>query len=99
MFIGLLLRAMKNDLNLKRVAAFAKRLLQVNTKLHTYINAHNSYIHTLTHIFDFIIQVFTAQDIVQVSLQQPPQYACACIFLLSEVLKSRPPLWSGPLFF
>ncbi|KAJ8441160.1 hypothetical protein Cgig2_006989 [Carnegiea gigantea] len=29
MFIGLLLRAMKNDVNLKRVAAFAKRLLQV----------------------------------------------------------------------
>ncbi|KAL4589312.1 hypothetical protein LXL04_002218 [Taraxacum kok-saghyz] len=57
MFIGLLLRAMKNDLNLKRVAAFAKRLLQV-------------------------------------SLQQPPQYACACIFLLSEVLKSKPPLWN-----
>lgn len=57
MFIGLLLRAMKNDLNLKRVSAFAKRLLQV-------------------------------------SLQQPPQYACACIFLLSEVLKARPPLWN-----
>ncbi|KAI3524915.1 hypothetical protein L1887_03584 [Cichorium endivia] len=57
MFIGLLLRAMKNDLNLKRVSAFAKRLLQV-------------------------------------SLQQPPQYACACIFLLSEVLKSKPPLWN-----
>ncbi|MFS7992151.1 putative CCAAT-binding factor [Helianthus anomalus] len=57
LFIGLLLRAMKNDLNLKRVAAFAKRLLQV-------------------------------------SLQQPPQYACACIFLLSEVLKARPPLWN-----
>lgn len=30
MFIGLLLRAMKNDINLKRVAAFAKRLLQVS---------------------------------------------------------------------
>ncbi|XP_076913735.1 protein SLOW WALKER 2-like [Bidens hawaiensis] len=57
LFIGLLLRAMKNDLNLKRVAAFAKRLLQI-------------------------------------SLQQPPQYACACLFLLSEVLKSRPPLWN-----
>lgn len=57
MFIGLLLRAMKSDLNLKRVCAFAKRLLQV-------------------------------------SLQQPPQYACACLFLLSEVLKSRPPLWN-----
>ncbi|XP_057535656.1 protein SLOW WALKER 2 [Amaranthus tricolor] len=57
MFIGLLLRAMKNDINLKRVAAFSKRLLQV-------------------------------------SLQQPPQYACACVFLLSEVLKSRPPLWN-----
>lgn len=29
MFIGLLLRAMKSDMNLKRVAAFSKRLLQV----------------------------------------------------------------------
>lgn len=29
MFIGLLLRAMKNDVNLKRAAAFAKRVLQV----------------------------------------------------------------------
>ncbi|KAL7180544.1 hypothetical protein ACSBR1_043694 [Camellia fascicularis] len=56
MFIGLLLRAMKNDINLKRVSAFAKRLLQV-------------------------------------ALQQPPQYACGCLFLLSEVLKARPPLW------
>lgn len=30
MFIGLLLRAMKSDINLKRVAAFSKRLLQVS---------------------------------------------------------------------
>lgn len=56
-FIGLLLRAMKSDVNLKRTAAFAKRLLQV-------------------------------------ALQQPPQYACGCLFLLSEVLKARPPLWN-----
>lgn len=32
LFIGLLLRAMKNDINLKRVAAFAKRLLQVSNQ-------------------------------------------------------------------
>ncbi|PON45124.1 CCAAT-binding factor [Parasponia andersonii] len=57
MFIGLLLRAMKSDVNLKRVAAFAKRVLQV-------------------------------------ALQQPPQYACGCLFLLSEVLKARPSLWN-----
>ncbi|KAA8540211.1 hypothetical protein F0562_024226 [Nyssa sinensis] len=57
MFIGLLLRAMKSDINLKRVSAFSKRLLQV-------------------------------------ALQQPPQYACGCLFLLSEVLKARPPLWN-----
>ncbi|XP_047341248.1 protein SLOW WALKER 2 [Impatiens glandulifera] len=56
MFIGLLLRSMKNDINLKRVSAFSKRLLQV-------------------------------------ALQQPPQYACGCLFLLSEVLKARPSLW------
>ncbi|KAH1149412.1 hypothetical protein GLYMA_16G012100v4 [Glycine max] len=57
MFIALLLRAMKRDINLKRVAAFSKRLLQI-------------------------------------ALQQPPQYACACLFLLSELLKARPPLWN-----
>uniref|UniRef100_A0A1S3CH26 CCAAT-binding factor domain-containing protein n=1 Tax=Cucumis melo TaxID=3656 RepID=A0A1S3CH26_CUCME len=57
MFIGLLLRAMKSDVNLKRVAAYAKRILQV-------------------------------------ALQQPPQYACGCLFLLSEVLKARPSLWN-----
>ncbi|XP_065855876.1 protein SLOW WALKER 2 [Euphorbia lathyris] len=57
MFIALVLRAMKSDVNLKRVTAFSKRLLQV-------------------------------------SLQQPPQLACGCLFLLSEVLKARPPLWN-----
>ncbi|KAL6496913.1 hypothetical protein OROGR_028842 [Orobanche gracilis] len=57
MFIALILRAMKNDINIKRIAAFSKRLLQV-------------------------------------ALQLPPQYACACLFLLSEVLKARPPLWN-----
>ncbi|KAK7294502.1 hypothetical protein RJT34_17391 [Clitoria ternatea] len=57
MFIALLLRAMKRDVNIKRVAAFSKRLMQV-------------------------------------ALQQPPQYACACLFLLSELLKARPPLWN-----
>ncbi|KAI3455663.1 hypothetical protein Pfo_012326 [Paulownia fortunei] len=57
MFIALILRAMKSDINLKRVAAFSKRLLQV-------------------------------------ALQLPPQYACGCLFMLSEVLKARPPLWN-----
>jgi hypothetical protein len=36
MFIGLLLRAMKSDVNLKRVAAFAKRVLQVSIELHSF---------------------------------------------------------------
>ncbi|KAI9119728.1 hypothetical protein K1719_009117 [Acacia pycnantha] len=57
MFVGLILRAMKRDVNLKRVAAFSKRLLQV-------------------------------------ALQQPAQFACACLFLLSELLKARPHLWN-----
>ncbi|CAN6162295.1 unnamed protein product [Urochloa humidicola] len=57
LFLGLLVKAMKNDVMLKRVAAFSKRLLQV-------------------------------------SLQRPPQYACGCLFILSEVLKSKPPLWA-----
>ncbi|KAL4387397.1 hypothetical protein GQ457_09G004360 [Hibiscus cannabinus] len=60
MFIGLLLRAMKSDVNLKRVSAFSKRILQV-------------------------------------ALQQPPQYACGCLFLISEVLKARPQLWNTML--
>ncbi|KAK1279902.1 hypothetical protein QJS04_geneDACA004839 [Acorus gramineus] len=60
MFLGLLVKAMKIDVNLKRVSAFSKRLLQV-------------------------------------ALQQPPQYACGCLFILSEVLKARPPLWSVAL--
>ncbi|XP_006663966.1 CCAAT/enhancer-binding protein zeta [Oryza brachyantha] len=57
LFLGLLVKAMKNDVMLKRVAAFAKRLLQV-------------------------------------ALQRPPQYACGCLFILSEVLKAKPPLWA-----
>nr|CAB3456830.1 unnamed protein product [Digitaria exilis] len=57
LFLGLLVKAMKNDVMLKRVAAFSKRLLQV-------------------------------------SLQRPPQYACGCLFILSEVLKAKSPLWA-----
>ncbi|CAM0945405.1 unnamed protein product [Alopecurus aequalis] len=57
LFLGLLVKAMKNDVILKRVAAFSKRLLQV-------------------------------------ALQRPPQYACGCLFILSEVLKAKPPLWT-----
>ncbi|XP_066397430.1 protein SLOW WALKER 2-like isoform X2 [Miscanthus floridulus] len=56
LFLGLLVKAMKNDVMLKRVAAFSKRLLQV-------------------------------------ALQRPPQYACGCLFILSEVLKAKSPLW------
>lgn len=57
LFLGLLVKAMKNDVMLKRVSAFSKRLLQV-------------------------------------ALQRPPQYACGCLFILSEVLKAKPPLWA-----
>ncbi|CAL5080949.1 unnamed protein product [Urochloa decumbens] len=57
LFLGLLVKAMKNDVMLKRVAAFSKRLLQV-------------------------------------ALQRPPQYACGCLFILSEVLKAKSPLWA-----
>ncbi|XP_068659944.1 protein SLOW WALKER 2 [Aristolochia californica] len=56
MFLGLLFRAMKSDVNIKRISAFCKRLLQI-------------------------------------ALQQPPHYTCGCLFILSEVLKARPPLW------
>eukprot|EP01018_Ginkgo_biloba_P027937 Gb_38493 [translate_table: standard] len=60
MFLGLMFKALKTDINAKRIAAFSKRLLQV-------------------------------------SLQQPPQFACACLLLLSEVLKARPVLWNAVL--
>lgn len=33
MFVGLLLRAMKSDVNLKRASAFSKRLLQVGSAM------------------------------------------------------------------
>jgi hypothetical protein len=35
----------------------------------------------------------------QVALQRPPQYACGCLFLLSEVLVSKPPLWYSLFFY
>ncbi|XP_078443906.1 CCAAT-binding factor isoform X1 [Wolffia australiana] len=57
MFLALLFKALKSDLNLKRISAFSKRLLQI-------------------------------------SLQQPPQYACGCLCLISEVLKAKPHMWS-----
>jgi ribosome biogenesis protein MAK21 len=83
MFIALILRAMKRDVNLKRVAAFSKRLLQVIIKL--------PFLYRFLFIrFDKITQRFLS---IQIALQQPPQYACACLFLLSELFKARPPLW------
>ncbi|BBG98745.1 CCAAT-binding factor [Prunus dulcis] len=43
MFIGLLLRAMKNDVNLKRAAAFAKRVLQpFSSRLNMHVDASSS---------------------------------------------------------
>eukprot|EP00955_Chlamydomonas_euryale_P044923 353000-Chlamydomonas_euryale.AAC.27 len=60
MFLGLVFKAMKADVSTKRVAAMAKRLLQM---------AHNA----------------------------APNYACAVLFMLSEVLKAHPALWAGIL--
>ena len=37
MFIGLVLRALKNDINLKRVSAFSKRLLQVSAEIRAFL--------------------------------------------------------------
>ncbi|MCO5553080.1 hypothetical protein L7F22_006601 [Adiantum nelumboides] len=56
LFLGLMFKAIKSDINSKRTAAFAKRLLQV-------------------------------------ALQGAPHFACGCLLLLSEILKSRPTLW------
>ncbi|XP_024383278.1 protein SLOW WALKER 2 [Physcomitrium patens] len=60
MFLNLLFKALKQDINLRRMSAFAKRLTQV-------------------------------------ALQQPPNFACGCLLVLSEVLKARPSLWDGIL--
>ncbi|KAH9540177.1 hypothetical protein CY35_15G097300 [Sphagnum magellanicum] len=60
MFLGLLFKALKSDINSDRMSAFAKRLTQV-------------------------------------ALHQPPQFACGCLLLLSEILKTRPSLWNGIL--
>lgn len=48
--------------------------------------------------YDFILfrYFFTITYVMvfwQVALQRPPQYACGCLFILSEVLKAKPPLW------
>ncbi|KAF8401148.1 hypothetical protein HHK36_014452 [Tetracentron sinense] len=103
-FIGLLLRAMKSDVNLKRVSAFSKRLLQVEVlpeypgvlgpvacQLVTWcrVNAMN-----IWFVKVHLISVGLKGSIIVVALQQSPQYACGCLFLLSEVLKARPPLWN-----
>eukprot|EP00271_Cylindrocystis_brebissonii_P018274 TRINITY_DN50_c2_g1_i1.p1 TRINITY_DN50_c2_g1~~TRINITY_DN50_c2_g1_i1.p1 ORF type:complete len:923 (+),score=335.80 TRINITY_DN50_c2_g1_i1:103-2769(+) len=56
MFLGLLVKALKADLDGRRIAAFVKRLLQV-------------------------------------AFQQPPQFACGSLIIVSELLKHRPTLW------
>lgn len=57
-------------------------------------------LHIHTHLLVIAsMYLLTFQLCVQVSLQQQPQYTCACIFLLSEVLKSKPPLWLALGFF
>lgn len=93
MFIGLLLKAMKSDVNVKRVAAFAKRVMQVirNCTLAVIFFPTKR----LTSLFISSMRSTSCSKTVfqlQVALQQPPQYACGCLFLLSEVLKARPHL-------
>lgn len=60
MFLALLFKALKADVSPKRVAAFAKRLLQVAS-------------------------------------EAPANFACGCLVLTSELLKSRPGLWNAVL--
>ncbi|KAJ7521119.1 hypothetical protein O6H91_19G038900 [Diphasiastrum complanatum] len=60
MFLSLVFKAMKSDIDSKRIAAFAKRLMQV-------------------------------------ALQQPPEFVCGSLILISELLKARPPLWDAVL--
>ncbi|KAL0354435.1 UNVERIFIED_CONTAM: CCAAT/enhancer-binding protein zeta [Sesamum radiatum] len=81
MFIALILRAMKNDINIKRVAAFSKRLLQ-------------SWFYSLTLCTIFCCGTLLTAPSPSRLPTAAPQYACGCLFLLSEVLKARPPLWN-----
>jgi ribosome biogenesis protein MAK21 len=60
MFLALLFKALKQDVSPKRVAAFAKRLLQVAS-------------------------------------EAPANFACGCLMLTSELLKTRPGLWNAVL--
>ncbi|XP_038990423.1 CCAAT/enhancer-binding protein zeta-like [Phoenix dactylifera] len=77
MFLGLLVKAMKNDINLKRVAAFSKAPHAVLTSLddHGYCSA----------IELPEEQLFSA----------PLNMHGGCLFILSEVLKAKPPLWGN----
>jgi len=60
MFLALLFKALKQDVSPRRVAAFAKRLLQVAS-------------------------------------ESPANFACGCLMLTSELLKTRPGLWNAVL--
>jgi ribosome biogenesis protein MAK21 len=60
MFLALLFKALKQDVSPRRVAAFAKRLLQVAS-------------------------------------EAPANFACGCLMLTSELLKTRPGLWNAVL--
>lgn len=65
-----------------------------------YHNARNNNPRTLRiHcLIPVVLRIYFDSSIsLQVALQQPPQYACGCLFLLSEVLKARPPVWYGSI--
>ncbi|BBM98893.1 ribosome biogenesis protein MAK21 [Marchantia polymorpha subsp. ruderalis] len=60
MFLGLIFKALKSDVDVRRMSAIAKRLTQV-------------------------------------AIQQTPEFACASLFLISEILKLKPTLWNSVL--
>jgi len=130
MFLGLLFKALKSDINSDRMSAFAKRLTQVSyfsgfgftiCIIFQYLELlecaladspwkHEPLGYMRTRSVLGIVPIFPIwgcsrfiNNLIllglvcnQVALHQPPQFACGCLLLLSEILKTRPSLWWVP---
>lgn len=107
MFLNLLFKALKGDINLRRMAAFAKRLTQVidlflrisqffhimNFSLAVSLDYRLVWCTKILIFASYLTITYPNPPKFQVALQQPPNFACGCLLVLSEVLKARPSLW------
>lgn len=80
MFLSLLFKAMKVDVSDKRILAFMKRLLQV-CDISSLRVAATSASRLMPHV--------KRLSVLQVSVEQMPNFACGCLLLISEVLKVK----------